>query len=114
MTTVVTAWSGPARLPSQEGQELYRVLTVRAAPGRLLELIDLYKEQREVLRAAGDADMLWMRHSQGDQWDLMLMFPMGSFENYHAAGRIRARAQGSNRRWRLGASRRARPGAALS
>ena len=46
---------------------LYRVLMLRAAPGRLLEVIDLVKQ------AASHPYI--MRHSQGDQWDLLLVLP---------------------------------------
>lgn len=39
-----------------------------------------------------------MRHSQGDQWDLMLVYPMGSLEQYFSADRIakRQNAEGAN------------------
>jgi len=93
LTTTAAAWTGSTEPSAQQGEHLYRVLTVRAAPGRLLDLIDLYKEQRGILEAAGDGEMFWMRHSQGDQWDLLLMFPMGSFAEYYSAARVRARAQ---------------------
>jgi hypothetical protein len=69
---------------------LYRTLLVRAAPGELLELIDLYKERMSVYEAAGEQPY-WMRHTQGDQWDLLLLFPMGSFADYYAAERIARR-----------------------
>ncbi|RMH22992.1 MAG: hypothetical protein D6701_00795 [Gemmatimonadetes bacterium] len=93
----------PERLGAQEGDYLYRVLTVRAAPGHLLELIDLLDEQRGVLLEAGDEDFFWMRHSQGDQWDLMVLYPMGSFAEYYAPERVRARAEGSGASGRSGA-----------
>ena len=32
-----------------------------------------------------------MRHSQGDRWDLLLLFPMGSFGEYYAPDRIARR-----------------------
>ena len=76
---------------------LYRTLLVRAAPGELLELIDLYKERMPVFEAAGERPY-WMRHTQGDQWDLLLPFPMGSFADYYTAERIARReraAEGS-------------------
>ncbi len=93
LTATLTAWTGLTEPPAQQGEHLYRVLTVRAAPGQLLDLIDLYEEQRGILEAAGDGEMFWMRHSQGDQWDLLLMFPMGSFAEYYSAARILAREQ---------------------
>lgn len=61
---------------------LYRVLMVRAAPGELLDLIDLYKAEFDLLEAQGVARPFWMRHTQGDHWDLMLIYPLGSFSEY--------------------------------
>jgi hypothetical protein len=69
---------------------LYRTLLVRAAPGDLLELIDLFKQRMPVYEANGERPY-WMRHSQGDQWDLLLLFPMGSFADYYSAERIARR-----------------------
>jgi hypothetical protein len=77
---------------AQEGDYLWRVQTVRAAPGMLAELMDLYEEQAAANSEVGDGDMVWMRHSQGDQWDLMIMFPMGSFGEYYDESRVEARA----------------------
>ncbi len=70
---------------------LYRAELVQAAPGKLLEIIDLYKKQAEVLEAAGAAAPFWMRHSQGDHWDLLLLYPMGSYAEYYGAGRAAKR-----------------------
>ena len=54
--------------PPSDGAQLYRILLLRAAPGRLLEVIALEKQ------VPGQPFLL--RHSQGDQWDLMAIFPM--------------------------------------
>ena len=70
---------------------LYKTTFVRAAQGRLLDLIALYKDRMAVMDAAGDERPLWWRHTQGDQWDLMLLFPMGSYSEYYAAERIARR-----------------------
>jgi hypothetical protein len=67
---------------------LYRVTLVQAAPGKLLDLIDLYKAQADELKQAGDEAPFWMRHSQGDHWDLMVLFPMGSYSEYYQPERI--------------------------
>src|SRR3977135_2768063 len=72
---------------------LYKVTLVQAAPGRLLELIDLYKARAAELKQAGDAVPLWIRPSQGDHWDLMLLFPVGSYSDYYQPGRISKRQQ---------------------
>src|SRR5260370_6706510 len=60
---------------------LYKVTLVQAAPGKLLELIDLYKQRSSALKDVDEAP-LWMRHSQGDHWDLMILLPMGSYNEY--------------------------------
>jgi len=70
---------------------LYRTHLVRAAPGRLLDLIDAYMGRMSVYEAAGEFPPIVMRHSQGDHWDLMLMFPMGSFAEYYSADRVATR-----------------------
>src|SRR5262249_11687720 len=45
---------------------LYKVSLVQAAPGKLVELIDLYKARAAAMKETGDEAPLWMRHSQGD------------------------------------------------
>jgi hypothetical protein len=70
---------------------LYKATFVRAAPGKLLDLIALYKERMATIEATGDARPFWWRHTQGDQWDLMLLTPMGSYAEYYSKGRIAGR-----------------------
>src|SRR5260370_13419512 len=71
---------------------LYRTELIQAAPGKLLELISLLQARAAALEAAGDAPPFWLRHSQGDHWDLMLLYPMGSYADYHTSERIAKRA----------------------
>ena len=68
--------------------ELYRFVFVQAAPGRLLELIDLYKQRLPVIAAGGDEVPYIVRHSQGDRWDLAVIYPSGSFTSYYSADRL--------------------------
>jgi hypothetical protein len=70
---------------------LYKTTFVRAAQGRLLDLIALFKERLAALEAAGEARPFWWRHTQGDQWDLMLLTPMGSYADYYAKARVAKR-----------------------
>jgi hypothetical protein len=70
---------------------LYDARLVQAAPGKLLELIDLYKARAPLYQASGDETPFWMRHSQGDRWDLMLLFPMSSYSEYYRPDRIEKR-----------------------
>ncbi|MCJ7581783.1 MAG: hypothetical protein MUP98_14785, partial [Candidatus Aminicenantes bacterium] len=65
----------------------------RAAPGKLLDLIDLFKDQMPVYDASGDKRPFWWRHTQGDQWDLMILFPMESYVEYYSKERIERRAE---------------------
>jgi len=77
--------------PAQTERYLYRTELVQAAPGKLVELIDLYKQQSALDQQAGDEPALWMRHSQGDRWDLLRLVPMQSYADYYRAERIAAR-----------------------
>jgi hypothetical protein len=56
-----------------------------------MDLIDLFEKRMPVYEAAGDERPLWMRHAQGDQWDLLLMFPIESFSKYYAPERVERR-----------------------
>ena len=71
---------------------LYKVTLVQAAPGKLLELIDLYKQQAAAAKDFADEAPLWMRHSQGDHWDLMLLFPIKNYVDYYQPERAAKRA----------------------
>ena len=70
---------------------LYRASMVQAAPGKVVELIGLYQRSFPLVAAAGDPAPLWMRHSQGDRWDLLILYPMGSYSQYYGADRIARR-----------------------
>jgi len=64
--------SSSASAQSMSGDTVYRMTLLRAAPGRLLDLV-------AALRASGvlapAAKSLLLRHAQGDHWDLMLLAP---------------------------------------
>ena len=70
---------------------LYKTVLLRAAPGKLLNLIELYKNRMDFYEAAGDEKPFMMRHSQGDQWDLLLLFPIKNYRDYYSTGRIESR-----------------------
>ncbi|UCE40123.1 MAG: hypothetical protein JSV17_11715 [Candidatus Aminicenantes bacterium] len=78
---------------SSEQTYLYKTTFIRAAPGKLLDLIDLLKDQMSVYDASGDKRPFWWRHTQGDQWDLMMLYPMKSYTEYYSKERIKRRAQ---------------------
>jgi hypothetical protein len=50
---------------------LYQVSLLRAHPGQMPALIEDAKQEKEKL----GGEMVIMRHSQGDHWDLMLLSP---------------------------------------
>jgi len=70
---------------------LYKASLVQAAPGRLLELNELSKSLRAAAPDSGDEAPFWMRHSQGDRWDLLLLSPIGSLPDYYAPDRVAKR-----------------------
>jgi hypothetical protein len=76
-----------------EGHDLYNVTMLRAAPGHYPELIEALRISFEYHADAGDGAPFFMRHSQGDQWDFMLIYPMGGLASYHHPDRIRARQE---------------------
>jgi hypothetical protein len=82
----------PERLSS--GTYLYRATLVQAAPGRLLELIELEKTLSALDSESGDEPPLAMRHSQGDKWDLLLLYPMGGWADFYRADRVARREKG--------------------
>jgi len=85
--SAVQAQQPPVAAPA----ELYRMVMIQAAPGRLPELIDLYRQRVPVIVAGGDEAPVFVRHSQGDRWDLLVMFPSGSFTDYYSRERIARR-----------------------
>jgi hypothetical protein len=78
---------------SLEGDYLYHVVFLRAAPGRLLDLIELLKEERDLLADVNEPAPFWMRHTQGDQWDLLILYPMGEFHEYYEPERMERRLE---------------------
>jgi hypothetical protein len=64
---------------------------LQAAPGRLLELIDVAKKHAGLATAGGEAAPVIMRHSQGDHWDLALLWPMDDWTTYYSQPRMAKR-----------------------
>lgn len=90
------AMIGAASAGDLSGDYLYRVTSVRAAPGKLSELLDHYaalKSSGYYAKASERAPFI-MRHSQGDQWDLLVIAPMEGWHAYYTprAGELRAKA----------------------
>jgi len=69
----------PTHASELEGDQLYRVSTVRAAPGSLSALLERIGSRKE-----SPPSSHVMRHSQGDQWDLMIIEPITPSEAMNA------------------------------
>lgn len=80
-----------ALTPIQDDTYLYKVTLIRAAPGRLLDVIDAYRDRVPVYDAAGEQRPVMIRHSQGDHWDLMVIEPVQSLPAYYASDRVARR-----------------------
>ncbi len=102
---VMAAATAPAPVRDVAAQQtgVYRALTVQAAPGDLLELIELFREERQMLEDLGEEPPLWMRHSQGDIWDLLLLYPVGDLSAHFDAARVGRRHEATTRTGRSGA-----------
>jgi hypothetical protein len=87
----------PGRAQQLEGEYLYQVTTLRADAGRLSELLDWLAEMKKstYYKDSGDFPPFVMRHSQGDQWDLMIVSPMANWTKFHSqqATNRRSKAQ---------------------
>ena len=67
---------------------LYRFQVLQAAPGRLLELIEAAKKSAALAVKAGDEAPVIVRHSQGDHWDLVVVWPMGDWTVYYDSAKV--------------------------
>ena len=80
-----------------EGNYLYKVTTIRAATGSLANLLDWESRlgASDYYDKAGQEHPLLMRHSQGDQWDLLVIVPMRSWTDYHSPEATKKRGAAS-------------------
>lgn len=62
---------GLAKVAAATDNHYYQITLLRAHPGELPDLINKVKADKSSLKG----NMLIMRHSQGDHWDLMLLAP---------------------------------------
>jgi len=54
----------------------------------MADAADLFDE----IESAGDERPIWMRHSQGDQWDFMIIHPMGEWTEFYSMERTLSRS----------------------
>lgn len=86
---------GAASSLPREGTYLYRFHLVQAAPGKLLDLIELLGRHASAIAAGGDEAPFIVRHSQGDHWDLAVVHPLKSWQEYVSPGRTSKRIAGA-------------------
>ncbi len=72
---------------------VYKVILVRAAPDKLQELIELLKQDMVNYQKFGMEKPYMMRHSQGDQWDLFIIWPIESMGKYFNETNMLKRAE---------------------
>ena len=65
-----------------QDEQVYHVTLLRAKPGGLLELIDALKTRAKDNTVDSRDNTLVMRHSQGDHWDLMIVYPLRGYYEY--------------------------------
>lgn len=80
---------------AQENDVYYKVITMRATPGKLLDLIDVFKADLRNHKRAGIEEPFLMRHSQGDQWDLLLIYPIRDLSKHFSAAEMEKRRDNS-------------------
>ena len=80
---------GTASLVAQE--QLYKVTLLRAKPGELLSLIELIQEDIYDYQSYLEYEPYLLRHSQGDHWDLMIIFPIDPLDEYFASAQSKTR-----------------------
>ncbi|OEK01846.1 hypothetical protein BFP97_10110 [Roseivirga sp. 4D4] len=79
----------------QANDVYYKVITMRAVPGKLLDLIDVIKADLKNYERAGIEKPFLMRHSQGDQWDLLLMYPIRDLSKHFSTSEMDKRRENS-------------------
>lgn len=93
-SSVVAADSEPELATSPDQLTyLYRVVFLQAKPAGLAPMLELLRsdETKALWKSQSQPEPMIMRHSQGDAWDLMLMFPVKSYADYYSASAIEGR-----------------------
>ncbi len=68
-------------------QTQYKVSIYRAAPGKLLPLIESLKKKVVDYQESGGDQPFIIRHSQGDQWDFMVYEHIDNYQKYYSDGK---------------------------
>jgi len=92
MTAFILALGIAFGTAQQSEPASYRVTLLRAAPGALLELLDVVTRHGATLEAQGERPPVVLRHRQGDHWDLFILYSIGSMGSYYAPERVARRS----------------------
>jgi len=84
--------------------QLYKVTLLRAKPGVLLELIDTIKSDLNSFGEYLEHKPYLLRHTQGDHWDLMLIYPIEELGNYFSKASMDKRSQSASLEQSYGAA----------
>ena len=80
LTATISTAQQPAQPQSQQpapALELYHVHISKAAPGKLTQLIDAYKNGPAPAADEPQITPIILRHRDGDEWDLITITPLG-------------------------------------
>ena len=88
---VLLLWS----IQSSAQEQLYKVSLLRAKPGELLELIETINQDINSYDEYLTNKPFLLRHSQGDHWDLMLIYPIDDLSNYFSKAEVEKRSKSS-------------------
>jgi hypothetical protein len=76
--SAVCAAAQPVFAQASDAQELYHLHFVKAAPGKLADLIAVYQNAPV---PAGEQKPVILRHREGDDWDLLVVTPYGKADH---------------------------------
>ena len=99
LAAISLCWAGQKQPPlpgeslsgPREGSYLYRFVMLQAGPGKLADLIELYRNRAPVIVAGGDEKPYIVKHSQGDHWDILVILPCGNMSEYYSRERVARR-----------------------
>lgn len=78
LTAAITVAQQPAQ-PQQQAQalELYHIHVSKAAPGKLLQLVDAYQKGPAPDASQPQVTPIILRHREGGEWDFITITPLG-------------------------------------
>lgn len=92
-----------AVLAQEQESELYHIHVVKAAPGKLPQLISEYKNEPGPQEGQPQASPVILRHREGSEWDLIEITPLGKETTISAQPPSKAVQEYRERLWGLAA-----------